>query len=221
MKYICFHGFLGHPEDFGFLQDQIDYISLDVGEYIYLSAEEICKKILSLYPDSKIGLIGYSFGARMALKVFLSDPSAFSSLSLLAGHAGIKDHVAVNKREQVELKFIKKIEDLDQDDFQDYWNGLELFKYDQQVTLPEINKTIAIDFFQLWGLSKQGYLRDKLVPYSKSVKWYFGSKDLKYSNYAKKELLSFNVCYLNGLGHRIIKSKIMQDKLIEDLKCLK
>jgi surfactin synthase thioesterase subunit len=219
MKYICFHGFLGAPSDFKFLEGQVDYIGLDLDEYLYLSASEIAQKLLGMYPDTNLCLVGYSFGARMAMKVFLESPSSFTSIYLLAGHAGLFQENKIFEREEKENKFIEKIKSLTPVAFNQFWNGLELFKHDDTVQVRIYVPSIAADYFKRWGLSKQGYLKEDLLKYHNKVNWYFGEKDPTYFKYAKEELAEFNVGFIEAVGHRLIASQSLQNKLIEDFKC--
>lgn len=218
MKYICFHGFLGGPDDFNFLNSEVDFISLDLNEYLYLSPLEIAHKLETRFQGTNISLIGYSFGARMVMKVFLSNPKLFSSIHLLAGHAGIEQQNLVLDRQKKEMNFICKIEELTPYEFNQYWNELDLFKYDDPIQIGVYSKSTAIDYFKLWGLSKQGLLKNELLKYHDQIKWYFGDKDSVYYQYAKEELIGFKVEFIEGAGHRLVNSKRLQQQLIEALK---
>ena len=69
MEIIYLHGFLGSPSDFDFLRSEFSTKNIDLNLMIDASLEEIESKIIDS-ADSKPVLLGYSFGARMAVRLF-------------------------------------------------------------------------------------------------------------------------------------------------------
>lgn len=217
MSLICLHGFLGSPQDFDFLSASFDTYCPDLDAYIDKEVGEILEEI-SLKTSKRRVLIGYSFGARMAMQVFLKSPSSFDSLYLLAGHAGIETQEQRIKRESIECHFKKQINELAPNDFYDYWNNLDLFNFDEKLETKEFDKNCVLSYFEKWGLSKQPFLRDELLKYKDKIKWYFGEKDFKYVEYARENLFQFDVHFIKNTGHRLLKDKSFQSIFVEELK---
>ena len=149
----------------------------------------------------------------MAMQLFLLNPERYSHLILLAGHAGLNSERERQERERIESQFLEKIESFSCPDFFKYWNGLELFKFDDKLIAREFDKKIAAQYFERWGLSKQKYMKEDLLKYKKKIDWFFGAKDKKYLDYAKKELLSFNLSIIPRCGHRLIANETVKQRL--------
>lgn len=204
MKWVCLHGFAGSGDQFSFINED-QKIIFPIEDHIDKSVAEIYTKIKEII-NEPTGLIGYSFGARLAAQIFLSEPSAFKKLILMAGHLGLSDELERKKRLKIEQSFMHKIKTLNKTQFETYWNGLELFAFDRPVTLPHYDQDILNKYFTCWGLSKQPYLKEKLVPFKDKVSLFYGDKDSKYKAYAQSELSDFDVTIVQDTGHRIYQS---------------
>lgn len=217
VKILALHGFLGFPEDFSFLENDFDLIPLDLSEYVIKSYEEILNEVKNI---SNLDLIlGYSFGSRLGARLFLDLKISNCDLKFmgLAGHLGIRDKELLAERMKIENAFVKKIESLSDEEFLDYWNGLELFSRDKKLKKAKLKN--AKDFFLNYPLSKQPYLRDELLKYSKSILFIYGEDDFKYCDYAKKHLSQFNVNYLQNSGHRVIQHHDFVFKKVKEFLC--
>ena len=118
MKVICLHGFLGTPDDFSFLDGYCHYIALDLNKYIDHSLSETFLEIQKfITKDEKVLLLGYSFGARLAIQLFCHSPETFSQLILLAGHAGLMSSKEREERVIIEKAFLSKIETMSNEEF--------------------------------------------------------------------------------------------------------
>lgn len=218
LKFICLHGFLGSPIDYSFLEDEFDLIALSVDELIELDLSQIQAKIEQLVPyGEKVCLVGYSFGARMSIGLFLQNPSFYTNLALLAGHLGLNSSEQKNERAPFEMQMIKLLRTLSPEEFIHQWNQYSLFESDADLVLNNQNFQIAPRYFERWGLSKQSYYGDELKHYKEKVQWHFGLADIKYTNYAKTHLNEFNVTYHDGTGHRLLQNKKLINQIFRTI----
>lgn len=214
MNLLCLHGFLGSPSDFEFLQERFQCYCPDLKQLVHLEYSSLKKKILLDIPFEHFSIIGYSFGSRLGSRLFLDLPGA-QNLYCLAGHLGLKDKEEIRRREQIEAQFLEKLTHLDEQQFLEYWNSLDLFKFDSP--LKEINTNCAKEFFINYGLSKQPFLQERLIPFRDKIQFYYGEKDEKYNSYAKKSLTDFKVQFVPNKGHRLIQDEDMKNILLKEL----
>jgi len=215
MKILCLHGFLGRPEDFDFLKNDYDIIAPDLSQYVHLSFEELLELFKAKYLFDSMNILGYSFGARLACRLFLNMDYR-GKLICLGGHAGINLSSLREDRLQFENEMIADLEKLKPSQFLVQWNSYGIFKYDKPINSGNFNN--AQLFFKNYGLSKQPYLKDLLMDCKRKVFFYYGAKDEKYTDYANQNLLGLNVKIIPELGHRIIHhhnciKQILREKL--------
>lgn len=214
-KLIAFHGFLGSPNDFDFLEKDFDIFCPNLDLYTNSSDLSTLIDDISIFVgEQRADVIGYSFGARLALQIYLDKSSSFGKLFLVAGHLGLSSENDRQDRRVIEGEFIKAIEKKSFDEFITFWNNLSLFKYDTHISSELRSRDTLRNYFLNFGLSKQKDYRASLIEHRDKVKWFFGDQDHKYCEYAKKELQDFDVMFIQGAGHRLIKSEIAQ-KLIK------
>ena len=200
-KLLCFHGFLGAPKDFNFLKSDFDVRAVDLSDYVHLGFDELWDRLEDEDLLEDCDLLGYSFGARLAARIYLR-LSKKPKLVMLAGHLGLENNSQKEERRKIEQGFKHKLETLTQEEFIEYWNGLELFWKDPG--LAEFNFKNADAYFKTYGLSEQPYLKQELVEFSDSILIYYGEDDHKYVSYAKENLSEFNVRYIPQTSHRLI-----------------
>ena len=217
-KVVCLHGFLGSEEDFKFLAGEFELFCPNLDPYIL---EKDIKKLIydieTFKQNDPLYLVGYSFGSRLSTEVIKLSPDLFEKIFLIAGHAGLKSVKEREERIEVEKEFLRAIESKKFEDFCHYWNQLDLFKFDDDIK--PVEKTISTmkSYFFNFGLSKQNYNLECLKRVKDKIRWVFGSKDKKYSDYAKIELYDFNISFLEGVGHRVLKNEIGQDFIRKEL----
>ena len=218
---VCLHGFLGSGKDFSFLANEHEVYAPELDELVSYPIEQMWQELSSkLSAGSENILIGYSFGARLAMQLFLKAPQRFNKVIFLAGHAGLKNQVEINERIKIEEQFKAKIKEHTFENFLTYWNELSLFAADE-VIAPEPKKQSTLSsYFENYSLSRQPFMLDKLKSYNDKVVWYYGSLDQKYSSYAKDNLADFDLRFIEGCGHRLLSNKLVQEQLIKEvLKC--
>lgn len=215
---LCLHGFLGSPKDFSFISSNESIFIPELDDFVTMPLGDIGRAFISKLDagDSNI-LIGYSFGARLAMQIYLLAPNRFKKLILLAGHGGLENSLDRVSRLDIEENFIQEINDRDFESFITYWNSLALFEKDFNISPPEKDKELLASYFTNYGLSKQPYLLDKLVPHKESIVWMYGEEDTKYATYARSELAKFKVDFISDAGHRLLKNKTVQSKILQEI----
>lgn len=218
MKLLCLHGFLGHSSDFDFLKDQYEILALDLSAYVQFDFETLYESITENIKLGEFHILGYSFGARLAARIYaryVFDNQLYPSmvknkLICFAGHFGLENNKEKEERKIIELRMMEKIQNLNESEFLNYWNKLEIFQNDEK--LETIHFENAQFYFLNYALSNQPCLKSKLLPYREHIHIYYGLNDGKYADYARMELSEFNLNFLPHTGHRILKNK---DKILK------
>ena len=109
------------------------------------------------------------------------------------------------------------MDNLSDNDFLEYWNGLSLFSHDKK--LMKGNFKNAKEYFSNYSLSKQPYLEKELLKYTKSILFIYGQQDSKYREYAQKYLTNYKVKYLSPCGHRVIQKKSLVLEEVKEFLC--
>lgn len=214
---IGLHGFLGSPKDFDFLRSELDLYTPNLDQYVSKSPDVLQHEILSEVDSENNILIGYSFGARLAIGLFLRTPEKFKKLILLGGHAGLKHKAERLERQKFEQSICLKIKESSFDQLLTFWNGLDLFEKDSPINSEFKDPDVLQDYFKNYGLSKQPFYLDDLRENQSKVTWMFGAGDHKYVTYAKENLSGFNVNYIDNCGHRVLHNSVAREIVIEEI----
>lgn len=216
-KILSLHGFLGYPEDFDFLVEDFDLISLNLSEFVNRTYEDIYHFVKEI-PNLDL-IIGYSFGSRLGARLFSDLKHINPELKFigLAGHLGIANKDQLIERVKIEETFINHFDELSNNEFLEYWNGLSLFESDER--LQRGNFINAKDYFLNYSLSKQPCLDEKLIKFSDSILFIYGEYDQKYCQYAKENLSLFKVKYFDDCGHRVIQKSNLVLKEVREFLC--
>lgn len=204
MKLHCFHGFLGSQKDFSLFQNTIIHD-------LYHLCEKSKDDVLNLL-DAEIApgsiLLGYSFGGRLAMQLFLKNPDKYKKCFILSAHCGLKDKAAKMQRVLFDQKCADKLRELTEAEFLEGWNSQALFSHDQPIEkFPVNDKNVLARFFTEFGLSTQDYLLDELAEYKDKLHFFYGEKDSKYIDYAKNiQAMGFHTTLLENAGHRLLQS---------------
>lgn len=201
----CFHGFLGSRSDFNHFQDAKTY---DLYTLCEKSKDDLVEELAQTIPAGD-SLLGYSFGGRLALQVFMKNPDKFKQCIVLSAHCGLKDKAIKMQRVLFEQKCAEKLRELNEEEFLKGWNSQALFQADPPIEkYPTQNKNILARFFTEYGLSTQDYLLDDLVVYKDKLRFIYGEKDDKYREYALNDIKSrgFHTTIIPSAGHRVLKN---------------
>lgn len=194
-----FHGFLGSPDDFQFLNAEFKIRLYDL---YTTSIEDIIHQVK---PEDS--LIGYSLGGRLAMELAIKLKFNIQKLVLINSHPGLQDIKELPEREKFESLVIKKLTTENPENFLRWWNMLPIFSHDLPLkTLSEEKKLASINLFEKHKLScQENYLPD-LSHYKSKVSWIIGTEDSKYVAMARNSLVpnDFNVIFMPG-GHRLFQ----------------
>lgn len=213
----CLHGFLGSPRDFDFLRKEYEVYTPDLDNFVHKNLRELQDDLAISNPVESNILIGYSFGARIALGLFLRNPHSFNKMILLGGHGGLTSEEERTQRLNLEESFCSKLDQYNFDEFLSFWNGLELFHSDSPVTPAAKDLSLLKNYFVNFGLSKQPFYLNQLKEHQDKVLWIFGENDKKYVSYANENLGDFNVRYVSNCGHRVLHSPAAQNLIKKEL----
>lgn len=167
-----FHGFLGSPDDFSFLQ-----------------REGVCLhdlyKMESLPKISQDDiLIGYSMGGRIALEIAYQCQFQLKKIVLINAHPGLETHEERSEREIFENKVQEKLEGLSKDEFLKWWNALPIFSGDSPISTSEERFVKSPYLFERNRLSKQKYFLPQMEEHKNQILYIVGKEDMKYMELA-------------------------------------
>lgn len=199
-----FHGFLGSPVDFQFLQGP-EVILHDLSEL----------DLNNFMPSPEDTLIGYSMGGRVAMELASRVEYKLKRLVLINAHPGLENEVEKLARKTWE----KMIEDrMESGDFISYWNSLPVFTHD--LPLGEKNDEElkrAQSVFRTFRLSDQKNYLPELDQHKEKILWLIGDRDDKYREMAENRLRPLGIPFLllPG-GHRLFqRPEVLKRALIE------
>lgn len=204
MSLHCFHGFLGSRSDFSQFSNATIH---DLYQLCEKSKDDTLGLLDVEIPAGSI-LVGYSFGGRLAMQLFLKNPSKYKQCIVISSHCGLKDKAAKMQRVLFDQKCADKLRELEEDEFLKGWNSQALFSYDNPITqFPIKDKNILARFFTEYGLSTQDYLIDDLIQYKDKLHFIYGEKDQKYLEYAQSNIkaMGFKTDILPNVGHRVLQ----------------
>lgn len=189
-----FHGFLGSPRDFQFLNGP------------GISLHDLYKETPQTNPGDI--LVGYSMGGRLAME--LAKKNGFRKLILINAHPGLVDDKEREVRSQWEEEVIGRLNI--HGTFLSWWNELPLFKHDRPL---KIIPKGSEELFQKMRLSRQENFLPFLKDNKTKVHWILGADDPKYSMLAET-LKDFDVQLLPG-GHRLFQTPQVLEPAIRKL----
>lgn len=189
-----FHGFLGSPDDFRFLERP--------GVILH----DLYKGVPETSPEDI--LIGYSMGGRLAME--LAFKNGFRKLILINAHPGLRINSEREQRSRWEEEVLAQLSR--PETFLTWWNALPIFKADSPL------KNIPVgsdDLFKRMALSHQENFLPFLEANAEKVHWIIGRDDEKYSALAG-ELTEFDVRLVPG-GHRLFQHPEVLSPIIQEL----
>jgi pimeloyl-ACP methyl ester carboxylesterase len=201
-----FHGFLGSPEDFVFLEKE--------GVILH----DLCQMetFPTIHPHDS--LIGYSLGGRIALGIAQAHNYQLEKVILLNSHPGLSSEEERETRKHFEDQIFLKLQTNDQQEFLDYWNALPLFANDKPIG--PLNPERYLKFVTLFDRFRLSQQQDHLPLIRKNadkVLWIVGLEDEKYMNMASELLLTHDIP-VKGMkgGHRLFQRPHELKQLLMD-----
>jgi 2-succinyl-6-hydroxy-2,4-cyclohexadiene-1-carboxylate synthase len=200
-----FHGFLGSPQDFSFLPHRDDIKLYDLLDF---------KSAPIIHPEDT--LIGYSMGGRIALELAAKNNFNIKKLILISSHPGLESQDEKSLRAKWEDEVLSRLNTQDSEAFEEYWNNLPIFTYDQPIKVKNLNSYASV--FGQFRLSEQKNFLPELSVQTEKLLWIIGERDEKYRKLAEDELLprGISVRFIDG-GHRLFQnSDTLLKVLIEE-----
>lgn len=199
-----FHGFLGSPEDFLFLQAaEVECHDLyQLGDLPTIKAEDT--------------LIGYSMGGRIALELAARYNFQVKRLVLINAHPGLESEGAKLQRKNFEAAILERLETSSKEEFLTWWNALPIFSHDLPISVAEDRFQKSYNLFSLHLLSEQPNFLPLLAQNTDKVLFVVGLQDEKYMNLVEEKLLPHDI-KVKGIegGHRLFQK---QDELLKLLR---
>ncbi len=191
-----FHGFLGSPDDFSFLNHKDIYLH----DLYQMTA-------LPVVHESDT-LIGYSMGGRLALELARSCRYHLKRLVLLSAHPGPSSEEERKDRKEFELKVVEELRNKDRRSFLNWWNALPVFSTDEPITTSEERYLGSADLFLRHRLSEQDNHIGEMKCHKDKVLYITGLNDEKYHHLATTVLIpeGIDVKFMKS-GHRLFQQK--------------
>jgi len=194
---LFLHGFTGCLEDWEFLKDQLPtkyspvFIDLlghgktsspkVIEEYSEESQVELLNLLLKKLSISKVVILGYSMGGRLALAFAIKYPQKIAALILESTSFGLETKIERNERIESDKNLSKQIEKSTINSFINYWMEIPLFLSQKKSEPKKINELKQRKIFSnnliglknsLLGFStgkKINIKADSLLPNSKLI----------------------------------------------------
>jgi len=202
-KTLYIHGFLGESNEIPFLQ------GLDLYQTMLMNDEETLNFLKRHYGEFE-NVVGYSMGGRFILNYFHSFFSSFKKIYLLSSHFGLSNVGDKNNRSKIADEISRQIL---KDNFLSYWNGLEIFQKDHDITQLQRDKIKYKNLFDRYRLEKQQCFR-KEVEENQKIEVYLGEYDKKYR--ALYSGLFKKIHIVPGRGHRLNDTILIKEILNGD-----
>lgn len=203
MKYAL-HGFLGRPNDWKFLGDDLEKVDLFRYDPLPASLEEWAHRFNESVDGEGHVLIGYSLGSRLALHALKQQPSKWAAAVLISCHPGIEDEHEKSLKLETDLKWSQRF-------LKEPWNVL-MRDWNKQLVLesshhlPREESHYGRESLQHalshWSTGTQQIFKEIDIP----TLWIVGELDKKYIDLSQKITLKHEKSckkILPGCGHRV------------------
>jgi len=201
-----FHGFLGSPDDFGFLKRD----------------DVIIHDLYSMKDYPKVGagdtLIGYSLGGRIALEIASKNNYQIKKVVLINAHPGLSDDEEKMHRAQFETTIVNDLKSKERSDFMEFWNSLPIFFHDAPIEISEERFKKSADLFDRFRLSKQLDFLPDMIKNKNKILYIVGLFDEKYMDLVSEVLIPEEVP-VKGIpgGHRLFQQGVaLKQILVEE-----
>lgn len=190
-----FHGFLGSPDDFKFL-DRDDVVLHDLYKM---------NRIPDVTPHDI--LIGYSMGGRVALEIAQAVNYDIKKLVLINAHPGLASQEERQDRKHFETKVIEELKDKTKEEFIEWWNSLPIFNFDSPITTSDDRFSQSAELFSKYRLSEQDDHLPQMVQHKDKILYIAGLFDEKYMELVSEYLIPHDI-KVKGIpgGHRLFQN---------------
>lgn len=190
MKIWTLSGFLGLPQDWGFLQwknlEAVDWPAFPLKSLSAWGAD--FNHWAGKQGSSPNILMGYSLGGRLALHALIDQPDFWQAAIIISAHPGLANLQDRQKRIQQDLKWAKRFEEENWMSLMEAWNGQEVFAQDpfsfhrkeSDYLRPQlVNQLVCA------SLGRQENLRHEIAALPMPILWMTGSQDESYCKIAQ------------------------------------
>lgn len=200
-----FHGFLGSPEDFSFLQ----------GPEVKLHNLYDFKVLPKIDPNDV--LIGYSMGGRIALEIAHSVNFNLKKIVLMNAHPGLQSDEERIYRKEFEEKVLNSLSTSSKEEFISWWNELPLFHFDKPIRPSDEIFQHSFDLFQMHRLSDQKDYLPFIIQHKEKFLIILGLFDEKYMDLGS-EFFVPNGIRVKGIpgGHRLFQYPNELKRILND-----
>lgn len=214
-RLICLHGFLGRGADWDFLRatfPELEAPDLEPALSLEDWATEFCERTARV-ADRPV-LMGYSMGARLAMRALVLRPELFSGAVLVSGNPGLRGAEERSKRLGDDELWARRFETEAWESVIEAWNAQPVLKRyrvsfgsaDASFFRGEGARANAVRAMRTWSLGRQRDLLPELARVSLPVLWVAGERDSKYVAIAREavsQLKSADLWIAPGAGHRV------------------
>ncbi len=230
---VFLHGFTGCVEDWYFLKGKIVnsftpiFIDLighgktsspnNIEEYSEHAQVEQLKNILNYLNITKVVMVGYSMGGRLAVSFTAKYPDLVEGLILESTSFGIETKIEREVRIKQDTELADRINNLSLKDFFDYWYNIPLFNslsklpknklIDLKTKRVEINNKSGLQNSLLgFGTGKMNYHLYKFIELKKRILLISGKLDNKFSEINKltnEKLKNSELVVIKNCGHNV------------------
>lgn len=184
MKRIqCLHGFLGAPDEWTALLQQVPGRAYDVLEWCeaaddWPSVTEVAACALGQEEPSI--LLGYSFGGRLAQHLFARDPYRYAALVLVSAHPGLQYEDEKQARRASDAGFAQRFRVEPWAQVMDAWNAQPVLRGSAPRLTDARRRYAWADMLERYSLGVQEDFRPVLREHAARVFWMCGANDAKY-----------------------------------------
>lgn len=150
-------------------------------------------------------LLGYSMGARLGLHALISDPVLWTGAILVAPHPGLADQDARCDRREHDRQWAERFDRLSWSDFWREWTSQPVLATRPGRPLP-LDRRARRRGLELWSLSEQDDLRQRLGRIACPVLWVTGENDDRFTAIASAAtplISGGDQVIVSGAGHRV------------------
>lgn len=221
VSHVFVHGFLGLPEDWDLLIDQLklpDAYKIHLWQDKYFEPSQTIDKwadhFIGQFSNQLVTAFGYSLGGRLLFHAFMKKPELFKKLYLFSSNPFRMSDMEIEIRKKMDADWANRISNDSWESVLCAWGDLEIFKHDLAVdrySLQEYKLQLS-QAVEIWSPAKQLYAANDLTPeLIGKLQLFCGSLDSKYLKiYNELGSQGYNVNVIEGAGHRLILSHSRQ-----------
>lgn len=198
---IALHGFLGRPSDWDFLPYD-NVVSVDLFK----------ENSLQCFSDQTIEggiLLGYSLGARLALRALIDSPQKWSAAVIVSGHPGLETELQRQERVLADEVWARRFETESWEELMDSWSGQPVLATSTVCPVrceSDFSRKQLAEVLRTWSLGRQENLKGQVEALDIPILWIAGENDSKFAAIARSMSLKHpksTVWIAKETGHRV------------------